>query len=49
MGQESKILLKNSKRWKNMPLNCKTVHMRAARPSDPTTALRVRGSRKPSL
>lgn len=49
MGQESKILLKNSKRWKNMPLNYKTVHMRVVQPSDPMTALKSRRTRKASM
>lgn len=48
-GQESKILLNNSKREKIVSLNYKTICVRTAQPSNQARALKNRGSRKPSL
>lgn len=45
-GQESKILLKNNKRWKNMSVNYKTRHVRTVQSSNQASALKNRGDRK---
>lgn len=45
-GQESKILLKNNKRWKNMSVNYKTRHVRTVQSSNQASALKNQGDRK---